>query len=195
MLIYLIEKTIHPKAIGGAIISGIDERSCGKKSNLIAKFIGSRLDRVYVILALSFGLFGWMVGFSALESARQNVPEATEQALVPPEIPVPSLPFADNPDPTQCGIPTRWGTTNNRAWLTGFYGGDLVQPIVYLYDSHLRRSVKASAPHGSEVEIVLFQDNPTLDYYMVRIVGAPADTDEGWVPAPFLSFIAPDAAQ
>ncbi len=23
--------------------------------------------------------------------------------------PVPPLPFADNPDPTQCGIPTPWG--------------------------------------------------------------------------------------
>ena len=22
---------------------------------------------------------------------------------------VPALPFADNPDPTQCGIPTAWG--------------------------------------------------------------------------------------
>jgi hypothetical protein len=186
---------LHPKAIGRAIISDIDERSCGKKSNLIAKFIGSRLNRVYVILALGFGLFGWMVGFSALDSARQNALEATEQALVQAALPVPSLPFVDNPDPTQCGIPTRWGTTNNQAWLTGFYEGDLVQPIVYLYDSHLRRSVTASAPHGTEVEIVLVQENPTLDYYMVKIVGAPIEADEGWIPAPFLSFVAPAEAQ
>ncbi|MBC7869904.1 MAG: hypothetical protein H7Y09_03630 [Chitinophagaceae bacterium] len=64
---------------------------------MIAKFIGSRLNRVYVILALGFGLFGWMVGFSALESARQNALEATEQALVQPALPLPSMPFADNP--------------------------------------------------------------------------------------------------
>ncbi len=64
---------------------------------MIAKFIGSRLNRVYVILALSFGLFGWMVGFSALESARQNAPEITAQALVQPALPDPSLLFVDNP--------------------------------------------------------------------------------------------------
>ncbi len=101
---------------------------------------------------------------------------------------VPDLPFADNPDPTQCGIPTPWGKSDP-AWLTGYYEGELVQPVVYLYDSHSRLSIKAEAPHGSQVEIVLFQSNPVTDYYMVKITGPDGKSaGEGWVPEPFLSF-------
>ncbi len=102
---------------------------------------------------------------------------------------VPELPFPDNPDPLQCGIPIQWGNSDNRAWLNGIYEGEMVQPEVLLYDSHLRHSVVTSAPHGAEVEIVLYQPNPVLDFYMVRIVGAEGEgLREGWVPAPFLSF-------
>jgi len=98
---------------------------------------------------------------------------------------VPSLPFDDNPDPAQCGIPIQWGE-NGQAWLTGVWEGDLIQQEVLVYDSHLRVSVTGGAPHGTEVQIVLFQENPTLDYYFVRI---PGDiVQEGWVPEPFLSF-------
>ena len=100
---------------------------------------------------------------------------------------VPDLPFPDNPDPSQCGIPVPWGE-NGQAWLTGMYEGDLVQPVVLLYDSHLRLNITARAPHGSEVDILLFQGNPTLDYYLVKIVGVEGEGSEGWVPAPFLSF-------
>lgn len=50
---------------------------------------------------------------------------------------VPDLPFPDNPDPSQCGIPQLWGDDTS-AYLTGYYGGELIQPIVLLYDSHLR---------------------------------------------------------
>ncbi|MFZ0544680.1 MAG: hypothetical protein WAM60_04550 [Candidatus Promineifilaceae bacterium] len=99
---------------------------------------------------------------------------------------VPQLPFPDNPDPSQCGIPTKWGG-NNQAWLNGIYEGKLVQPVVLLYDSHLRFNITAEAPHGSEVEIILYQNNPVTDYYLVKIVGADTP-NEGWVPAPFLSF-------
>lgn len=60
---------------------------------------------------------------------------------------VPSLPFPDNPDPNQCGIPTAWGS-DGTAWLTGLYEGELVQPTVLLYDSHSRLSIAAKAPHG-----------------------------------------------
>lgn len=99
---------------------------------------------------------------------------------------VPDLPFDDNPDPAQCGIPVQWGDSNSRAWLSGTWQGDLIQPDVLLYESHLRVSLTGSAPHGSEVEIVLFQENPVLDYYFVRIAGETLV--EGWVPEPFLSF-------
>jgi len=99
---------------------------------------------------------------------------------------VPPLPFDDNPDPSQCGIPVQWGDVDNQAWLSGMWEGDLIQREVLVYDSHLRISVTGGAPHGTEVEIILFQENPVLDYYLVRI---PGDSpQEGWVPEPFLSF-------
>lgn len=98
---------------------------------------------------------------------------------------VPNLPFDDNPDPAQCGIPVQWGD-NGQAWLSGVWEGELIQPEVLVYDSHLRTSVTGSAPHGTLVEIVLFQENPVLDYYFVRIPGETVQ--EGWVPEPFLAF-------
>lgn len=99
---------------------------------------------------------------------------------------VPSLPFDDNPDPSQCGIPVQWGEVDNRAWLSGMWEGVLIQPEVLVYNSHLRISVTGSAPHGTEVEIILFQENPVLDYYLVKIPGE--SPQEGWIPKPFLSF-------
>lgn len=101
---------------------------------------------------------------------------------------VPALPFPDNPDPTQCGIPVVWGSANNQAWLNGIYEGEMVQPVVYLYNSHLRHKIVAQAPHGTEVQIILFQANPVLDYYFVKILNGPVGQNEGWVPAPFLTF-------
>lgn len=99
---------------------------------------------------------------------------------------VPELPFPDNPDPSQCGIPSRWGQ-EDLAWLTGLYEGQMVQEEVLLYDSHLRLKITASAPHGSQVRVLLFQQNPVIDYYLVKVAGAEPP-NEGWVPAPFLSF-------
>lgn len=96
---------------------------------------------------------------------------------------VPDLPFDDNPDPNQCGIPVQWGPSG-QAWLSGVWEGELIQPEVLLYDSHQRRSITARAAHGTEVQVVLFQENPVLDYYLVDL-GAG---EEGWIPAPFLSF-------
>jgi hypothetical protein len=97
---------------------------------------------------------------------------------------VPDLPFEDNPDPNQCGIPTRWGL-EDPAWLTGTWDGELIEPEVLLYDSHQRRRVTGRLPHGSEVRIVLFQRNPVLDFYFVTSASGSA---EGWVPGPFVSF-------
>ena len=99
---------------------------------------------------------------------------------------VPPLPFDDNPDPLQCGIPESW-RADSEAWLNGYYEGELVRPTVFLYDSHLRLNIEAQAPHGSEVEVLLYQQNPVTDYYLVKITGLDGP-NEGWVPAPFLSF-------
>ena len=106
------------------------------------------------------------------------------EAMRSPE--VPDLPFPDNPDPSLCGIPTRWGS-NGTAWLKGTYQEELIQSEVLLYDSHLRLNINAQAPHGSEVEILLFQQNPVTDYYLVKIKGAEPP-NEGWIPEHFLSF-------
>lgn len=99
---------------------------------------------------------------------------------------VPDLPFEDNPDPTLCGIPQPWGE-DEPAWLSGYYEGKLIQAEVLLYDSHLRRSVVGSAPTGTEIQIILSQANPSLNYYLVRTVGRDENV-EGWIPAPFVTF-------
>jgi len=99
---------------------------------------------------------------------------------------VPDLPFEDNPDPTLCGIPEPW-SEDGPAYLSGFYEGELIQEDVLLYDSHLRRSVVGSAVTGSEIKILLFQSNPSLNYYLVRTVGED-NVQEGWIPAPFVVF-------
>ena len=99
---------------------------------------------------------------------------------------MPDLPFPDNPDPNQCGIPTSWGT-DEFAWVSGYYRGELVQPIVFLYDSHLRLSIVGTIPIGTKVKIVLYQQNSTLDFYLVKTIDFDPP-QEGWIPAPFLSF-------
>lgn len=121
-------------------------------------------------------------------AAAQPTLEPTYAALIAerrdPDIP--SLPFPDNPDPALCGIPTPWGP-DNHAWLTGLYEGEMVQPVVLLFDSHLRLDIVMRAAHGSEVKVILYQQNPVTDYYLVKIAGAEPP-NEGWVPGPFLSF-------
>ena len=57
-----------------------------------------------------------------------------------------------------------------------------------LYDSHVRLSITGRVEHGAEVRIVLFQENPVLDYYLVESLDGAI---EGWVPEPFLSFERP----
>jgi hypothetical protein len=101
---------------------------------------------------------------------------------------VPALPFPDNPDPNQCGIPMPWG--NYGGWLSGEYHGQLVQPTVLLYDSHARLHVTGAVPTGTEVQVELYQPNPVLDFYYVR-ADLPSGQEKGWVPAPFLQFTPP----
>lgn len=118
-------------------------------------------------------------------TVERAVPSSTAEGAVPagrsPE--VPDLPFDDNPDPEECGIPVQW-TGQETAWLSGLYEGELIQEEVLLYDSHLRLDIAGSGAHGSEVRVILFQPNPVLDYYLVDL----PDQVPGWIPAPFLSF-------
>jgi hypothetical protein len=115
----------------------------------------------------------------------EGLGSAAAVALAEPlPVDMPPLPFADNPDPRACGIPRPWGK-DDPATLTGMHEGELVQPVVFLYDSHLRASVVGQIPHGGRVQIVLYQSNPVLDYYLVRSLDLP-EPQEGWVPAPFV---------
>lgn len=118
--------------------------------------------------------------------AQEAQTETHEGFVLERDADVPELPFEDNPDPTLCGIPEPWGE-EGPAWLSGYYEGELIQAEVLLYDSHLRRSVVGSAPTGTEIEIILFQVNPSLNYYLVRTVGLQENV-EGWIPAPFVDF-------
>jgi hypothetical protein len=100
----------------------------------------------------------------------------------PLPVSIPPLPFADNPDPLLCGIPE---PDDRMATVIGDYRGALVQPIVYLYDSHLRTKITGQIYPGTRVHVKLSQYNPTLNYYFVRTVNVePAQ--EGWIPEPFL---------
>lgn len=111
----------------------------------------------------------------------------TPRSTLEESIPVPPLPFPSHNDPSLCGIPHPMGDGVTGV-LDGHYQGKLVEATVYLYDSHLRTAVTGEAPSGTHVQVLYYQSNPTLDYYMVRV---PATTGsfEGWVPAPFVRDI------
>jgi hypothetical protein len=111
------------------------------------------------------------------------------QELLARDPDVPELPFPDNPDPTQCGIPIQWGL-EDPAFLNGYYEGELIQPEVLLYDSHLRLSITGAAPTGTPVRILLYQQNPVIDYYLVESLDL-APVQKGWVPAPLIQFEPP----
>jgi hypothetical protein len=96
---------------------------------------------------------------------------------------VPDLPFADNPDPNACGIPMPWHVS--QAWVNGVYRDQLIEPTVFLYDSHERLDVVGRVPSGTAVEVQLYQANPVLDLYFVR-ADTPSGPQKGWVPAPSL---------
>ena len=141
-----------------------------------------RLSALVVVMGASLAGCGMR---SHAETATPPSPQATT-TLAPLPLAAPALPFADNPDPALCGVPRAW-LDDEPAWVTGEYGGELVQPVVYLYDSHLRNEVIGQIPHGGRVEIELSQSNPELDYYRVRSLDMQP-VQEGWLPAPFLSF-------
>lgn len=130
------------------------------------------------------------LGSAACGAVPDATPTSRPQATIVARAPdVPPLPFPDNPDPDACGIPTRWGS-DEPAWLSGFFEGELVQPTVFLYSGHLRAEITGAAPTGTPVRISLYQENPTLDYYRVETIGLDPP-QSGWVPAPFLQFEPP----
>ncbi len=152
----------------------------------------SAMNRKYAVfagafaLAVAAGLVGVLFfnGPATIDHTVASGSSDTSLGLVR-DANVPELPFADNPDPTVCGIPVQWGS-DTPAFLTGIYQGEMLQSEVLLYDSHQRFSLTGSAPHGTQVEILLYQENPVLDFYLVKTIGP--DPQEGWIPAPFLSF-------
>jgi hypothetical protein len=154
----------------------------------------SRTNRIRLLVLMAVLLAGAAVLISyGLDDDDQEVApagshDATEVAQLAArrDPDVPELPFPDNPDPSLCGIPSQW-SGETRAWLNGYYQGELVQPVVFLYDSHSRLRITARAPHGAEVNVILYQVNPTVNYYLVKVVGVEGP-HEGWIPAPFLSF-------
>ena len=143
--------------------------------------IWSRSLIVLAAMALTAG--SWAVAQADSSHAGSTEPSAAAAEI-------PDLPFEDNPDPEACGIPQRVGS-DDTAWLHGEYQGELIEPVVHLYDSHLRNEITGRAPSGTQVEVILFQDNPVLDYYMVEATLDDGSMQKGWVPAPFLSFERP----
>lgn len=153
-----------------------------------------RLARLAVLLALTAG-----PGLAAAASPPTSPPTApptssattptavdpgTEAQATPDASDVPELPFDDNPDPDQCGIPQPLGD-DVRGEVTGRWQGELLFGDVHLYDSHLRAEVTGTVPDGSAVQVLVFQNNPVLNYWFVRWEG-PEGAVEGWLPEPFL---------
>lgn len=132
-----------------------------------ARFLSSILT---VLLAAAFAL--------AAPAALASPPHVPLPAAIPP------LPFADNPDPSLCGIPQPDGRGGA---LTGTPAGIAPQAVIYLYDSHLRTRIVGQLTAGTPVDVVLRQENPALNYYFVRSVGV-SPMQSGWVPAPFVDI-------
>lgn len=130
-----------------------------------------------------FGILILIVA-TVLALAAPSVSAVTRAPAQPLPDSVPALPFHDNPDPLLCGIPEPDG---RQAVVTGTFEGQLVQPIVYLYDSHSRNEVVGQVFPATRVKVELRQINPELNFYFVRTIGVQPP-QSGWIPAPFLDF-------
>ena len=140
-----------------------------------------------IVLVLGPGCSGIAGGITMHGPTETAVPDAPT-ITVERDADVPYLPFPDNPDPNACGIPAPFGAY--AAWVNGVYRGRIVEPTVFLYDSHERAHITGAVPSGTEVRVELYQANPVLDFYYVR-ADTPAGPQKGWVPAPFLQFNPP----
>lgn len=133
-----------------------------------------------------------ILGFSlmfGLVFAQSTQTQVHDDVVIKRDADVPELPFIDNPNPLLCGIPEVW-KENKTTWITGIYQEELIQEEVLLYDSHFRKSITGRIESGLKVKILLLQVNPSLNYYLVQSIGLEP-IQEGWVPAPFVSFEKP----
>ncbi|TVR85034.1 MAG: hypothetical protein EA416_17735 [Trueperaceae bacterium] len=144
---------------------------------------GARVRQVAALVAAAVVL---ALGALATHAGAETDPSAA-LVLPTPDAPieVPTFVFDDNPDPDQCGIPQPMGS-GYTGTLHGSVDGVVVEPMVHLYDSHLRSEVHGTVQAGSVVEVVMYQSNPVLDFYLVRFRADDGRSVEGWVPAPFL---------
>ncbi len=101
----------------------------------------------------------------------------------------PALPFPDNADPRQCGIPTRLGDRYHGT-LQGRYHEQLFEPLVRLYDSHSRTRVVATVKSGTPAYGVLLVTGRQLNYLLVKVT-RDGRTVEGWVPQPYFRLDPP----
>ena len=145
--------------------------------------------RISLLLVLATACTAIARGAPTPVSVETSVPEPPTSSIQR-DADVPELPFADNPDPNACGIPIPFG--NDTAWVNGVYQGRVVEPTVFLYDSHERVHITGAVPSGTQVQVELYQNNPVLDFYYVD-ADTPSGSQTGWVPAPFLQFDPPPA--
>ena len=145
--------------------------------------------RISLLLVLATACTAIARGAPTPVSVETSVPEPRTSSIQR-DADVPELPFADNPDPNACGIPIPFG--NDTAWVNGVYQGRVVEPTVFLYDSHERVHITGAVPSGTQVQVELYQNNPVLDFYYVQ-AETPSGRQKGWVPAPFLQFNPPPA--
>ena len=125
-------------------------------------------------LLLAALLFGTALGASAFAAPPANLSASDVR---------PHLPFPDNLDQSQCGIPTVLGG-EFAGELSGSYGGELQEALVRLYDSHARAEVVGRAWTGSPARALLMVSGPQLSYLLVRVKVGHQEL-EGWIPAPY----------
>lgn len=127
-----------------------------------------------------------LIGFAALSLTGLAWQQVVRQRVVAEHVLAkPVLPFPDNADSRQCGIPNRLGDTYE-GQLSGVYGGQMVEPLVYLYDSHARDQVVARVKSGTKARGVLLVVGPQLNYLLVK-TDMNGRTVQGWVPEPFFT--------
>ncbi len=134
---------------------------------------------IYISFLVALSLSAWFL-------AQSTEAQSHEGYMFERDADIPDLPFIDNPNPLFCGIPEVW-KEDKTSWINGSYQGELIQEEVLLYDSHFCEIITGRIESGLEIEILLVQINPSLNYYLVRSIGLEP-IQEGWVPEPFVSF-------